>query len=418
MEHYRKEGEAESSLHGGALMSTHSTDVLIIGGGAAGLMAALAATRSGVSVTIAEKEGRIGKKILTTGNGRCNLSNRAIRGANGAASYNHPAFVASILSRYDCDAVCAVFEKLGLLTVSDGQGWVFPRTRSAHSVLDVLRNQTDAQGVEQHTTSTIEHLSLTEEGLFLATTADKDFLSRTLVLACGVAPILKSVKSHRMVTPLPILGPLKTEQAPLKGLDGVRVSGLVSLLDEGKLIAQESGEILFRNYGISGIAVFNLSRLAHSGQEVTLDFFPEFSNRELESLLRLRHHQHHNSSAAELFDGLLHTRLAHAVLRHLKVAPLDSANTLAWDELAHGMKDYRLRITDGPAKTQAQVTRGGLAVEEFDSTTLQSLQYPRLFAAGECLDVDGPCGGFNLHWAWASGLCAGQSAGELTRKGL
>jgi predicted Rossmann fold flavoprotein len=378
-------------------------------------MAALAAACEGASVVIVEKGKRIGTKILATGNGRCNLSNLAISQSGGADHYNHPEFVAPALTRYDCEALCSLFGEWGLLTTPDEQGWVFPRTRSAHSVLDVLRNQIRRRRIDVRVESAIEDIAQADDGLFLATAGDTNFSSRAVVLTCGVVPLLESLKPHRLVAPTPILGPLKTEQAPLKGLDGIRVRASVCLWDEDEPVAGEIGEVLLRSYGISGIVAFNLSRFAKPGQGLTLDFFPDFTRPSLESLLLERRKLHSGVSAAEFFDGLLHTRLAQAVLRSIGVDPSDPSETVAVDELAGVLKGYRLRVIGGPARERAQVTRGGFAIEDFDHKTMQSLVWPRLFAAGECLDVDGPCGGFNLHWAGASGLIAGQKAGESVR---
>jgi predicted Rossmann fold flavoprotein len=398
------------------------TDVLIVGGGAAGLMSAIAAAREGASVLIAEKESRIGKKILATGNGRCNLSNTAICGEDAPVYYNQSVFVASVLKRYGCATIRSLFEEFGLLTTADEGGWVFPRTRSAHSVLAVLLNEAKRQGVDIQTNWETLRIEATREenGGFLAEAESKSVSAKALVMACGARAGVTLCADIPSVRPTPIAGPLRTESDPLKGLDGIRARCLIRLLDAGVLVAQEAGEILFRRYGVSGIAVFNLSRFAVSGQELSVDFFPEYAEPELRSLLlarwrgRLcdRSRGHSSVSAGEFLDGLLHTRLAQAILRRVGVNATEGAEEPLLDDLAGVMKDYRLVITGGPDIAQAQVTRGGFALGGFDPMTLQSLVWPRLFAAGECLDVDGPCGGFNLHWAWASGLVAGQQAGK------
>jgi predicted Rossmann fold flavoprotein len=384
-------------------------------------MAAIAAVREGASVLIVEKESRVGKKILATGNGRCNLSNTAICGEDAPACYNRPAFVASVLKRYDCDAICSLFGELGLLTTADEGGWVFPRTRSANSVLAVLLNEAGRQRVDIQTGWEALRVGATEKGGgFLAEAKDGSISARVLVMACGARAATTLCVDIPSVCPVPTLGSLRTESEPLKGLDGIRTRCLIRLLDAGVLVAQERGEILFRRYGVSGIAVFNLSRFVVPGQELSVDFFPEYAEAEFRSLLterwygRLCGRPRCRSSvlAGEFLDGLLHTRLAQAVLRRVGARAADEVGESLLDDLAGVMKGYRLVITDGPDVAQAQVTRGGLALSGFDPTTLQSLVWPRLFAAGECLDVDGPCGGFNLHWAWASGFVAGQQSGK------
>jgi predicted Rossmann fold flavoprotein len=384
-------------------------------------MAAIAAARVGASVLIVEKENRVGKKILATGNGRCNLSNTAIRGEDAPIRYNQPAFVASVLKRYDCDAIRSLFEELGLLTTVDEGGWVFPRTRSANSVLAVLLNEAKRQKVGIQTGWEALRARATKEGNgFLVGAEGKSVSAGALVMACGARTAATLCADIPSVCPASILGPLRTESGPLKGLDGIRVRCLIRLLDAGVLVAQERGEVLFRRYGVSGIAVFNLSRFAMPGQELSVDFFPEYAKAEFRSLLTERWYgwlcgrprRRPSVLAGEFLDGLLHTRLAQAVLCRAEARVADEVGKSLLDDLAGVMKDYRLVITDGPDVAQAQVTRGGFALSGFDPMTLQSLVWPRLFAAGECLDVDGPCGGFNLHWAWASGLVAGQQAGK------
>jgi predicted Rossmann fold flavoprotein len=404
-------------------MKHHEADVLVVGGGAAGLMAAIAAARAGVSVLIVERENRVGKTILVTGNGRCNLSNAMIRGADAPLCYNQPAFVTSVLSRYNCDAIRAVFEEFGLLTTTDERGWVFPRTRFANSVLAVLLNEAQRQGVAILTDWEALRLRGTKDGGVVVEADGADASARALVMACGARTAVALCADLPSVYLMPTLGPLKTEVAPLKGLDGIRAHCLVTLLDTGAPVAAEAGEVLFRSYGISGIAVFNLSRFATPGQELSIDFFLEYTKAGLRFLLSERWRgllfdrpcPRLTILAGEFLDGLLHTRIARAILRRIDVKVTDEVKESLLDELAGMMKDYRLTITGGPDIARAQVTRGGLALNGFDPETLQSPAYPQLFAAGECLDVDGPCGGFNLHWAWASGLIAGQQAGKRAR---
>jgi predicted Rossmann fold flavoprotein len=220
------------------------------------------------------------------------------------------------------------------------------------------------------------------------------------------------------VAPTPVLGPLKTDAAPLKGLDGVRADCLFRLLDDGELVAEESGEVLFRRFGISGIAAFNLSRFARAGHEVSLDLFSEYTESELRSLLAARTRTYVHDCGPSFLDGILHPRLAQAVFRRSGTPGAAEPDSTTLSKLAAIMKDYRLRVRGGPDEAQAQVTRGGLVVDGFDPATLQSRSQPRLFAAGECLDVDGPCGGFNLHWAWASGLVVGKNAAKATRASI
>jgi predicted Rossmann fold flavoprotein len=391
-------------------------------------MAAVVAARTGAAVTLLERGERVGKKVLATGNGRCNLSNTAIEGASGSAYYNNPDFVAPTLSRYGCEVVRAFFEELGLLTIADERGWVFPRTRSANSVLDVLWAQVRRLGVEVHTGCTARRLSAdahdehSEHRRLLVETDKQDFAGRAVVLACGVVPDLAALACQQTLGATPILGPLKTAAEPLKGLDGLRVNCRVRLLDGRACVGEETGEILFRNYGVSGIAIFNLSRLASPGQVLSLDLFPELTEAELMALLteRLRLlagplRPSAELNAADFLTGTLHARLALAVLSAAGLRPTEVLNPTALPRLAHVLKDYRLAVRGGPTEVQAQVTRGGLDPQQFSPATLESRTHPGLFAAGECLSIDGPCGGFNLHWAWSSALLAAIQATAAMR---
>jgi predicted flavoprotein YhiN len=256
----------------------------------------------------------------------------------------------------------------------------------------------------------------------------------------------------------PVLGPLHTETAPIKGLDGIRVSVRLTLISDDSSVRDtrdmrdtcdmrdacdtrdtctsfsEVGELLFRDFGISGIVAFNLSRHARVGDQLAIDFFPEYDLETLTALLRRRGELLGPLTERSYFDGLVHPRIgqllaatatatttatttaATAATSAAAAATTTTSSTFVSasdpqpQALAGALKDWRLRMVGGPRPEQAQVTRGGYAVEDFDPHSLQSCAQPGLYAAGECLDVDGPCGGFNLHWAWVSGIVAGRAA--------
>jgi predicted Rossmann fold flavoprotein len=386
-------------------------------------MAALAAARAGTTVAICEKDDRLGKTVLATGNGRCNLSNTAITGEDGASFYHNPDFVAPTLERYGCAAVRDVFEGLGLLTFADDRGWVYPRSRWANSVLNVLLNEVARRGVVVRSGQEVTGIQPANGGGFRVQTAAGALAARALVFACGGFASGRSapcdgIASLPVVTPTPILAPLRTDVEDVKGLDGVRVHCRATLWEGGgsqppQPLARETGELLFRSYGVSGIAIFNLSRFAQPGHQLSLDFFCDLSTKELLALLNRRWNTGAYETWGAFLDGMLHTRLAYAVLRAARLPLAQAPAPPLFDRLAQALKDYRLTVTAGADGRQAQVTRGGWAAKGFDPVTLGSRTYSGLYAAGECLDVDGPCGGFNLHWAWASGLVAGQSAARF-----
>lgn len=371
------------------------------------MMAAITAAKQGARVVLVEKNIRMGKKLLATGNGRCNLSNTHIGDEESLLRYNRPDFVAPVLRRFDCDGVRAVFEELGLLTVVDKKGWVFPRTRTANSVVDVLVNEIERLGITAFIGQEATGVMAYDGGYRID--ASGDIISaKSLVLACGVEPLLRSFAVLPMAAPQPVLGPLKTVPDPIRGLDGVRAVCRVLLTEGSEILSWQDGELLFRDYGVSGIAIFNLSRFARAGHVLSIDFFPEFSVEELESMLLRRCSKAKRNPAALVLTGMLHSRIIQAVLRMSKIRAHESLDAEKLKRLAYNLKAFNLSIIDGPPKEQAQVTRGGLVAESFNPATLEAIMQPRLFAAGECLDVDGPCGGYNLHWAWASGLVAGE----------
>jgi len=384
--------------------------VAIIGGGASGLVAAIAAARQGADVVILEKAARVGRKILATGNGRCNLSNTAV----SSAAYNHPDFVGPILAAVSASAVNSFFDKLGLLTYADEEGRVYPATNAAASVLDVLRLECARLGVEERCGSEIAHV-LAEEGTsgfdVVATGGDRLHADAVVVATGGGHSVLADL-GHTSVPSAPVLGPLKTEREPIRGLSGVRVRCAATLLADGVPVATERGELLFRDYGVSGIMVFDLSRFFEPGCVLSVDLFPDTAPDALRRLLTERRSVLSWRTAETFFEGMLHDRVAQAVLRAASIAPATPVAELPCERLTALLKDFRLNVTGRGDAAQSQVTRGGASVAEFDSRTMHSRLVGGLFAAGEVLDVDGRCGGFNLHWAWASGILAGEGAGR------
>ena len=370
--------------------------VAVIGGGAGGLCAAIAAGQAGADVAIFEQANRVGKKLLKTGNGRCNLSNTHV----SPEHYNRPDFVAPVLADMPCDALRSFFGSLGLWTVTDEEGRIYPRSDTAASVLDVLRLGCEALGVAERCSAEIAAIAPQGRGFTItARTGEKFFADRVIVAAGGGTNLLRPL-GHKMIPFSPVLCPLKTDTESVRGLTGLRCACRAELIRRGKSVYTEEGEILFRDFGVSGILALNLSRHALPGDTLSLDLLPELS---LEALTaKLSAQKALRGADADLFTGIFHRRLGEAVARRAKSGEIS--------ELARIIKNYRLSVL-GPGDTQhAQVTRGGADVSEFDSETMESRRVPGLYAVGEALDIDGACGGYNLHWAFASGLRAGRSA--------
>ncbi len=367
--------------------------ILILGGGAAGLAAAVQAARRGAQVVLAESGARVGQKLLRTGNGRCNFTNLHI----GPEGYNHPDFVRPVLARYDCAAIRSFFGELGLASYADDAGRVYPRSDAAASVLDVLRLACRRYGVE--IVDSFEAVRLT--GTQVQAKDGRMLSGDAVITATGGGTKLLASVGHRLMPFSPVLCPLAADTAPIRGLSGIRVKCALTLTRGTQTVAAESGELLFRDYGVSGIAVFDLSRFAEPGDRLHIDLLPEMTEAQTRALFEKRVEAIAWCPREEILTGLFHKRVNEALLR---ACGTDAAS------LAHTAKDLVLRVS-GPAEPkQAQLTRGGADTAQFDPETLRSRLVPTLYAAGETLDIDGRCGGCNLHWAFASGLRAAESA--------
>ncbi|MBE5023777.1 NAD(P)/FAD-dependent oxidoreductase [Olsenella sp. DSM 107455] len=359
-------------------------DVCVVGGGAAGLAAAIAAAEAGASVVVLERAPECGRTILATGNGRCNLSNARLAWGR----YNDPGFVEAVCGeRFGAD-VLDFFEGCGLAVAEEGDGRLYPLSRQASSVREVLLARAERAGAVLAPAREVTGVERGGDGwrVTYGGVGSGTVAARSVVLSVGGGEgLLRSL--GLACTPFePVLCSLACE-APagvsLDELDGRRAHATARLLRDGAEVARETGEVLFRPYGISGIAVFDLSRSARPGDVVSLDLT---CGLEAERASRL-------FARAGGCAGLLDPVVARALGDSLETA-----------------RDLRLVVL-GPAEPErAQVTRGGLLTGQFDPATLGARDLPGLFACGEALDVDGACGGFNLAWAWKSGLVAGSAA--------
>ncbi len=391
------------------------TDILILGGGASGLCAAIAAKRArpAASVLLLEQLPRVGKKILATGNGRCNLGN-----LNAAEHpYTNKAFANGVFEQLDTQALLAFFRSLGLYTRADGEGRLYPLSNTAASVLDALRLECARRGVETLCETRAETVKKTNGGY----SVNGRFAAEKLIVCCGgcAAPaqgsdgsgfaLLRSL-GHE-ITPLrPSLVQLTTDTRLIRALKGVRAAARLTLSTGG----EAAGEVLFTDYGLSGIAAMDLSRfvIPNRPAAVTLDFLPDFSAEELAQIIAALCQNDPTLPAENLLTGFVPKALGLAVLKAaLGAVPQSvalSANEIK--RIAAALKGFTLPLTGTKGFAQAQVTAGGANVKQFDRFTLESSLCPGLYACGEVLDVDGGCGGFNLEWAFLSGLIAGQNA--------
>ncbi|HET6352380.1 MAG TPA: aminoacetone oxidase family FAD-binding enzyme [Coriobacteriia bacterium] len=382
--------------------------VAIIGAGPAGLTAACAAASLGARVTLLEGGPRVGRKILASGNGRCNLSNTAIM----REAYNQPDFVAPVLTAVGVDQLRDYFTSLGLSTYADSENRVYPTSNVANSVLDVLRLEAAHLGVKTRLNLQVKKVTAVEGGGFEMLSTDGDRVSADYVIvSTGGGTSLLADFGHTIVPFSPVLGPIRTSVDTIKRLSGIRVRCSATLLDvdgpDGRELGSESGELLFRDYGASGIMIFDLSRALEGATVLKLDFFPSTPAESLRELFTQRADELSWRTIETFLDGLTHHILAQALIAAADLDPAAKITVASAEALARIAKDFRLEVLGAGEAKQAQVTRGGADVSEFDPGTLESKLVPGVFAAGEVLDVDGRCGGYNLHWAWASGLVAG-----------
>ena len=395
-------------------------NVCVIGGGAAGMLAALTAAENGHHVLLLERQSRVGRKLLATGNGRCNLSNYHVSPAH---YHGGAGFCDFALSQFDVGETLQYFASLGLLTVSEASGRIYPMSNMAGSVLDVLRYALERPEIDLQTGQTVTAVRKTPKGFSVKTETDT-FSARRLILAAGGAAgskvgggmdgyrLAKSLGHHRTAL-YPSLVQLKTDPTYPRALKGVKAQCGISICRGSQVLARNSGEVLFTEYGVSGPAIFDLSRsVSAGGSDLTclLNFFPDWEEAEVLRWLSQRQAAMAAHEASTLFTGSCHTRLGQMICKSAGFTNQRAAGLTRDDlrRIARQATHFALPITGTCGFDQAQVTAGGLDTSEFDPRTLQSRLVPGLYACGELLDIDGDCGGYNLQWAWSSGRLAGK----------
>lgn len=395
-------------------------NVCVIGGGAAGMLAALTAAENGHRVLLLERQSRVGRKLLATGNGRCNLSNYHVSPAH---YHGGAGFCDFALSQFDVGETLQYFASLGLLTVSEASGRIYPMSNMAGSVLDVLRYALERPEIDLQTGQTVTAVRKMPEGFSVKTETDT-FSARCLILAAGGAAgskvgggmdgyrLAKSLGHHRTAL-FPSLVQLKTDPTYPRALKGVKAQCGISICRGSHVLARNSGEVLFTEYGVSGPAIFDLSRsVSAGGSDLTclLNFFPDWEEAEVLHWLSQRQAAMAAHEASTLLTGSCHTRLGQMICKSAGFTNQRAAGLTRDDlrRIARQATHFALPITGTCGFDQAQVTAGGLDTSEFDPRTLQSRLVPGLYACGELLDIDGDCGGYNLQWAWSSGRLAGK----------
>ena len=395
--------------------------VLVIGGGAAGMMAALTAAENGHAVTLLERQGRVGRKLMATGNGRCNLTNHHVSPAHYHGET--PDFCRHALAAFDVGSTLLYFAGLGLLTTAEDSGRVYPFSNMAGSVLDVLRFALENSGIDLRTGCVVTGIKKKGNTFLVRTESGEEFTADRVILAAGGAAggkvggvmdgyqLAKGLGHHRTAL-YPSLVQIRTDPTYPRALKGVKAEAAVTIRRGGEVLAQNRGEVLFTEYGVSGPVIFDISRTAATGGDgltVTLDLFPDWEQREALDWLRQRRDSAGDREAGTLLTGALHSRLGQMVCKAAGFTNQRAAGLSDGDlrRIAAQVKGFTLPITGVCGFDQAQVTAGGLRCGEFDPRTMESRLVPGFYACGEVLDIDGDCGGYNLQWAWSSGHAAG-----------
>lgn len=396
----------------------------IIGGGASGMAAALAASENQENqIILLERQARVGRKLQATGNGRCNLTN--LHALEGGYHGNDREFADFALKTYPPTAILDWFRSLGLFTVAEESGRVYPYSDQANSVVDVLRFALEKPNITQKLGFEVEKVKKTSSGFRLESKEETIEVDKLIVACGGLAgtklggtmsgyKILRAL-GHKCTKLRPALVQLKTGWSGVTGLKGVRANCHARILRNGEVFAESRGELQFTEYGLSGPVIFEVSRDAcQGGGEWTcrLDFLPEIGEEALKQELLRR--KTTNLPANELLTGILHNRLGRVLTQAADIRtnrPILELSDYELSNLAQTVKKFEVSLTEPMGMDSAQVTAGGIETAQFDPKTMESRLVPGLYACGEVLDIDGDCGGYNLQWAWSSGLLAGTHAG-------
>ena len=389
------------------------------------MAAALAAAENpNVHVKLFERHSRVGRKLLATGNGRCNLSN--IHAATMGYHGQEADFAMSALTEFNPQKTLEWFRNLGLFTVIEDSGRVYPYSDQANSVVDVLRLALDKPNISVLTGFEVQ--KITKVGAqFKVEGADEQILCDKIIIACGGLAGTKlggSMSGYKLLSKLghkstrlrPALVQLKTDWTGIASLKGVRCNCLVQIMRDHTIFAESNGEVQFTEYGLSGPVIFEASRDAcyGSGQwRAVFDFLPDYTDEQLIDELKRRRSAH--MPMDELLTGVLHNRLGRVLTKFSGVRDRKNTSELSDYEIidiCKAVKAFSISLTEPMGMDCAQVTAGGVLTADFDPDTMESRLVPGLYACGEVFDIDGDCGGYNLQWAWSSGRLAGMSAGK------
>ena len=401
--------------------------IVIIGGGASGLLAALVCARNGCQVTLLEQLSKPGKKILSTGNGKCNYTNKSQKPEDYRGT--DPQFAWGILNQFPVEETIRFFKELGIYP-KEKNGYLYPNSSQASSVLDVLLMENQHLKVKIKTGEKVTAIQCLDKG-YEVLTNHWHYTAEKVIMATGgkAAPILGSDGSgydlvqrlgHTIIKPLPALTGLKVTESYVQKLAGIRVDGKATLKTSAGNY-EERGEIQLTKYGLSGIPIFQLSTYAaialERKEEVTviLDFLPDLLEDETYHLLNTRVENSSYKTAEQVLVGLFNEKLIEVLLQSAHIPGSTKVGDLAKEqllELTKQIKNHKFHIKATNSFEQAQVCSGGVSTKEIDPLTLESKIKKNIYFAGELMDIDGTCGGYNLQWAWSSGYVSATHASK------
>lgn len=402
-------------------------NIIVVGGGASGMIAAIAAKRNGADVTVLERNDRVGKKILATGNGRCNYTNINLSNANYHGK--NPKFIYSAIGSFDVELTINFFERLGITPFIDEGGKVFPMSLQSSSVLDVLRLEMEELGIRVKVNSYVVDIKKDKDFIIELEDGERIRATKVIVATGGMAmPVSGSdgngytlVKKlgHSIADVFPGLVQLKLEGSIFKSLKGVKFPGMAMLYFKDKLLMKDFGDILFTDYGISGPPILQISRTAleylnrKKDIKLKVSIIYSKSKEELYEYLNKRFIYMKTRTIEEALIGLINKRIIPSILKEINIKKSKKVAEISKEEiinLSEILVSWEFDIIGSKGWKDAQITAGGVSTSEIDNKTMESKKIRGLYIVGELLDIDGDCGGYNLQWAWSSGYIAGTNA--------
>ena len=398
-------------------------DLIVVGGGASGMMASISASRKGYKTLILEKNNQLGRKIKATGNGRCNYTNLYV----SPEDYNHPRFVTPAFDLFNVYDTISFFNNLGIHYKEEGEGRLYPSSEQSSSIIDVLELELKHLNVDV----LLEHVvtDITKNNVFLVKTENKTFKSKNVIIATGglASPITGSTGDgynsskpfKHSVTPLfPALTRLIIDNRELKNIQGVRFTSNVSIVIDNEIIDSQHGDVIFTKNGISGLAVFALSKtvnemlLKKKKVYVSVSLIDGLNEMEIVERLKINGHK----TIFESLVGFINRKLIKLVLKRSNVKNFDAyikdTADKTLNDVAHNLLNFDFEVLSTGGFEDAQITIGGIDINDINSKTLESIYTKGLYFTGELLDIDAKSGGYNLQWAWSSGYLAGQLLGK------